>query len=72
VVHREGVAHWSSASHGDSSRSGEGCLRQVGTVAVAVGSPVGEECGSRAKLEELLLDLTRAGGDYPQRAPHRG
>jgi hypothetical protein len=54
AVHQEGVAHRSSASHGDSSQSGEGCLRQVGTVAVAVGSPVGEERGTPAELGELV------------------
>jgi hypothetical protein len=54
VVHREGVAHRSSASHDNGSRSGEGRQWQVGTVVVAVGSPVGEEHGTRAELGELV------------------
>jgi hypothetical protein len=48
------VAHWSRTSHGDGSRSGEGRQRQVGTVATAVSSPVGEERGIRAELGKLV------------------
>jgi hypothetical protein len=53
-VHREWVAHRSRTSHGDGSWSGEGRQRQVGTVAVAVGSPVAEERGTWAELRELV------------------
>jgi hypothetical protein len=54
AVHWEGVAHRSSASQGDDSRSGEGHRRQVRMVAVAFGSPVGLERSTRAELGELV------------------
>jgi hypothetical protein len=54
AVHREGVAHWSSAPHGNGSQSGEKRWRQVGTVAVAAGSLVGEQRRTRAELGELV------------------
>jgi hypothetical protein len=52
-VHQGGVAQQSSAPHGDGSRNKGERQWQAGTVAIAVGLPVREECGTRVELGEM-------------------